>query len=480
VSTQSDMCEPGALRHPNRLQPRPDDVRSGPRLGTTASEYPAQLPLRSRRMRWLRSLVGALSRPEVRKVTASSSFAVADQFLFALSQLIVNLGMARSLSPSDYGAFTIAYTTFLLFGTAHTALLTEPLMVFGSSKYTSSFHRYLGLLLAGHAIVTAAFGVVLALISVLVSSAQSLSTALLYAGVSAPFLLLPWLLRRACYVRLRAHTAAFAGALYCVSMLVGLAWLAHAGLLSIRSAFLLMAGASLAASLFMMAFLRSAERPLRTPPAATAVAADHWQYGRWAMGSGFLTWLQSSIYYFALPHFTTVAEAGGLKAVMNLVLPVLHGYTALSMVLLPRLSEAGSVRVLRTRLRLALPLFLLPAGLYCAVAALYHRQVFEWLYAGQYSGISWLLPIAAPMAIAAGLATVYATALRALQRPDRVFWSYAGASGAALTVGVLFTARYHLLGAVLGLTLSYVIVAALARGYFVQAAADQREPESLA
>ncbi len=406
-------------------------------------------------------------------MTASSSLAVADQFLFALSQLIVNLGLARSLTPSDYGAFTVAYTTFLLFGTAHTALLTEPLLVFGSSKYTSSFRHYLKLLLAGHAIVTATFGLLLAAISALLySSAVSLSTALMYVGLSGPFLLLPWLLRRACYVRLLAHAAALAGALHCGAMLVGLLWLANVGWLSIGSAFLLMAGSSLAASLLMVMFLRSAQRLERTPP-AREVAADHWQYGRWALGSGLLTWLQSSIYYFLLPHFATVADAGALKAIMNLVLPVLHGYTALSMVLLPALSGAGSVRVVRTRLSVAMPLFLLPAALYCAIAVFYHRQLFDWLYAGQYTGISWLFPIAAPMAIAAGLAVVYSTALRALQRPDRVFRSYAVASGAALTVGVLFTARYHLAGAVIGLTLSYLILAALARRHFVEAIAEQ-------
>jgi O-antigen/teichoic acid export membrane protein len=405
----------------------------------------------------------ALLRPDLRKLTTSGSFAVADEFLFAASHLILNLGLARSLSPSDYGAFTVAYAAFLLFGTAHTALLTEPLMVFGSSKYARSFQGYLRLLVRGHLFVTGLAGVLLALISMLLITFPPLSMALFYVGVSAPLILLPWLLRRACYVRLLAHVAAFGGALYCASILTGLLWLAHAGLLSIRSCLLLMAGASLAPSLFMMKFLGSPQGGTLRPPAAKEVMADHWQYGRWALGSGILTWLPASIYYFLLPQFAGVDAAGALKAIMNLVLPVLHGYTALSMVLLPALSGADSGAALSGKLRLALRLYLLPAIVYCGIVTLYHRQVFEWLYASQYSGVSWLLPIAAPMVVAAGVAAVYSTALRALQRPDRVFWSYAFASGAALTAGVLLTARYQLLGAVLGLTLSYVTVAVVAR-----------------
>jgi len=241
--------------------------------------------------------------------------------------------------------------------------------------------------------------------------------------------------------------------------------------------FVLMAATSLAASLFMVFGLRSPQQSAVAPPTMNEVAAVHWQYGRWALGAGALTWLQTSIYYLLLPQFASVAATGALKAVMNLVLPVLHGYTALSMVLLPTLSQAGSGAVLRSRLRLALPLFLMPALAYCSLATLYHRQVFAWLYAGQYSDVAWLFPIAAPMVIASGVSTVYSTALRAVQRPDRVFWSYALASGATLTIGVLLTARYHLLGAVLGLTLSYTILAALARRHFVQAVAE-KESES--
>ena len=463
------MCNT-AVDRPDTPQSHAAAVRAGEDRSTAAGAEAAPLLSRLSRAGRTGSVTFASSRPQLRRLTTSGSLAVADQFLFALSQLILTVGLARSLSPSDYGAFTVAYTAFLLFGTAHTALLTEPLMVFGSSKYASSFHGYLTLLVRGHMAVTGLVAVLLALVSALfLSSARPLATALFYAGVTGPLILLPWLLRRACYARMRPHTAVIGGALSCGSMLIGLLWLTHAGLLSLTSSFGLMAAASLAASLFMVSGLRSGHGSVPEHLIVKEVAADHWQYGRWALGAGMLTWLQTSIYYFLLPHFASVAASGALKAVMNLVLPVLHGYTALSMVLLPMLSQAGSPAAVKIRLRLALPLFLLPALLYCSLAALYHRQVFELLYAGQYSGVSWLLPLAAPMVIAAGVGTVYSTALRALQRPDRVFWAYALASGATLTAGVALTARYHLMGAVLGLTLSYVIVAATGRKQFTSA-----------
>jgi O-antigen/teichoic acid export membrane protein len=141
------------------------------------------------------------------------------------------------------------------------------------------------------------------------------------------------------------------------------------------------------------------------------------------------------------------------------------------MLLLPVFSGAGSVATLRSQLRAALPLYVLPAVIYCAIVTGYHQPIFRWLYLGRYAGASWLLPFTAPMVVAAGVAAVYVNALRGLQRPERVFWSNTLASGAALTVGVLLTMRYQLVGAVIGLTLSHVIIAAASGIYLVKAMA---------
>src|SRR5690606_25728151 len=77
-------------------------------------------------------------------------WAVMDQGLFAFSNFLVNILLARWLAPESYGAFSIAFSLFLVLGTFHTALLTEPMLVFGASKYRYSFAEYLRVLLRGH------------------------------------------------------------------------------------------------------------------------------------------------------------------------------------------------------------------------------------------------------------------------------------------------------------------------------------------
>src|SRR5215208_612330 len=62
-------------------------------------------------------------------------WAVVDQGLFTLTNFSLNILLARWLSPEEYGAFTVAFTLFLLFGALHIAVLIEPLLIFGPSTY---------------------------------------------------------------------------------------------------------------------------------------------------------------------------------------------------------------------------------------------------------------------------------------------------------------------------------------------------------
>src|ERR1700685_915370 len=78
------------------------------------------------------------------------SLAVLDQGLFASSNFLLNVLLARWLAPADYGAFALAYSIFLLLLVLHNALLTAPMLVFGSGKYRERFREYLGVLLRVH------------------------------------------------------------------------------------------------------------------------------------------------------------------------------------------------------------------------------------------------------------------------------------------------------------------------------------------
>src|SRR5690606_2918205 len=100
----------------------------------------------------IRSQVGAITRMggRVADLAGKASWAAFDQALFAGSNFILNLLLVRWLEPGEYGAFSLVYAVFLLAGTAHSALLTEPMLVFGPGRHASGIFSYLGTVVRLH------------------------------------------------------------------------------------------------------------------------------------------------------------------------------------------------------------------------------------------------------------------------------------------------------------------------------------------
>src|SRR3979409_2012944 len=89
-----------------------------------------------------------------RKWMQRGAWAVADQALFALANVFLNVALARWLPSDQYGAFAVGYSLFLFICAFHTALLTEPMLVFGPGKYATQPRSYLNLLCRGHWLLT--------------------------------------------------------------------------------------------------------------------------------------------------------------------------------------------------------------------------------------------------------------------------------------------------------------------------------------
>ena len=128
--------------------------------------------------------------------------AIVDQGLFAGTNFLLGILLARWLESAQYGAFAVAYSVFLLLSTFHTAVLTEPMLVFGANKYAGCFPQYLDLLTYGHRWITGVIGLLLALVALACwqFGADPLAQALTGLALAAPFILLMWLVRRAFYV----------------------------------------------------------------------------------------------------------------------------------------------------------------------------------------------------------------------------------------------------------------------------------------
>lgn len=391
-------------------------------------------------------------------------WAVLDKGLFALSNFLLNVLLVRWLTPEDYGALAVTLTTFYLLGTLHTGLLSEPLLVFGPGRWKDRIREYLHVVLRMHwrfgAAVAGLFGAA-ALVAWGLGS-EALAPALAGMALAAPFVLFQWLARVACFAELKPRYAAWAGGLYMALVLLSAWGLERTGVLGTATALLVMGGASLVSGLWLQRILD----PVRPADAGAdelegEVRGEHWRYGRWAGSTGFLGWLPDEVYYLLLPLWFGLAAAGVLRALMNLVMPVVMTFSALGVLLTSLLVRTRGTPEFRRLVRASMVLFVLGAVAYYAVLWFYGDRLLAMVYGGDYARYAGLFRILGLMPVVGGPGTVLTAALRARERPDRVFWAYAASVAVTLTAGLALTWRAGLTGAAIGLVITSAVVTGL-------------------
>ena len=403
-------------------------------------------------------------------------WAVSDQGLFATSNFLLGVLLARWLTPQDYGAFAMVFAIFLLVSTLHTGLLTEPVLVFGASKYESRLSEYLGSLLYGHLgfVVLSSFPLLLVCLGLAISGSRELSMVLLALVLTGPFILLLWLMRRACYARRAPSLAASGGALYMALMLAGAYALYQLEWLSAGSAFGVMGISSLVVGLWLAVRLRVKLPSFRYDELTRESLINHWKYGRWTAAVQLLMACPLSIYYLLLPVWGGLEDSASLRALMNLVLPVTMAVVALSYILLPTLVRARGGIGFDTLVRLPLTLFVLGALAYWLFLGLFHEQLVAWLYGGQYAEVAYLLWLLGLVTVGHAAVAVLSVALQALERPDHLFWAYALSTMTALTLGLMMLSVWGVFGAVVGMLMSEVVAVGTMTYLFVALRASVR------
>lgn len=408
-------------------------------------------------------------------------WAVGDQTLFSATNFLLNVLLARWLGKEAYGVFAVAYSVFIFVMVVHSALLIEPMLVFGPGRYKGRFIAYLrALVWGGHGWFALVSSVLLACGGVVLQVAGSpqLAAALYGFALVQPFISLLWMMRRATYVRDEQHLAVGGGVCYLLIVGAGLYGLRYAESATVFTALLVMGGASLVSIAYIAMQLRGASSA-QTPSGALfdrTLFADltrkHWAYGRWSVGTGALMWVPENVYVLLLPIWGGYAQSGAFKALMNLVRPMFHSYTAFSHLLIPELVKAHAEGRLQRMIALTTAGFVACAVAYWLVIGAFSADVIRWLYGddyGEYADLMWLL---GALPIAVGTKVVLEAALRALEKPDLLFWAYLASTVLTLTLGLGLLALYGIAGAAVGLILSSLVVTAGAL-YFLSALRSQ-------
>ncbi len=422
-------------------------------VGETLVEQAISLPATRGRVLW----AGA------RTWSPKGALALVDQGLISGANFILGIVLARHLAPDQYGAYALAFQVFLFLSVAYSALVLEPLSVFGSSVYRNSNREYLGALLRIHAAI--AFIIFLGLCTCAwvvgqVSPSGDLTSALIGVGIAAPCMLLFSLARRGFYVKLAPLQAALGALGYFAVVLGGLLLVFHRHSLSPLVAFLLIAAGAGVTAPMMVTRLRFSIKPRTAALRLSEVVHRHWGYGRWALGSAVAIWFSTAIYYPILVSFHGLAETGALQALTNFSSPIAQVFAAMSLLSLPYAAGIHHQKSSRGISHLAAKLALIYAGgttLYWLLVVLFRWQIVENLYAGKYMGIVGLIPWLALASVLRISATSQAIILRAMHAPSLVFVAYGAASVVDIVAGIPCTWAFGLWGAIFGMVLASAV-----------------------
>ena len=397
---------------------------------------------------------------EGRRWIGNAAWAVADQATYVGSTALLNIFLARWLLAADYGAFAVAYSVFLFFAAFHVALLIEPMLVFGPGRYAGQFSGYLGRLVRGSHLLALAGSLlfIVAGLAFWLLGSPVLGHALLGLAVAAACTLFMWLIKRAAYVRQRPRMAAAQSCIYFVLLLSGMFLLKSAQAVSVFSTMLVMAFAGACSALWLMRRLRFMPSDVQVSPDHESVLVTHWDYGRWAVLTGILAWVPLNFFFVALSASIGLEASGNLKALTNLVLPLLQANAALSLVLLPLLITQSSETAKFRRLVGRALLFFAAVGVpYALVIGIFGSSLTSALYGGRYHATSRLMWLVALIPILDGAQAVLGSALRSLQQPKQIFRAQLFAAASLLAIGSVAAGVYGVPGAATAIVLAGVL-----------------------
>ena len=383
-------------------------------------------------------------------------FSVVDQGFSVGGMFLANIALARTQSKEEYGIFALTYSVFTFLSGLHNAAVLEAYTVYGSGRYHRQFSSYARLLWRSKAWLclglTMAVAAVWALLRLLAPSYAS--PTLLGLAVACGILLTASFVRRTFYMQRRPELAARFSTIFFLLDAAFLLLLLSMEKLNGFWAFAIAALAWSAASVFVSRDLPGKIGKgdfLETEP---AYWAEHWKYSRWVFVTALVFQFLTQGYYWLAAGILSVKEAGELRALNNLVMPLDQIFVALTLLILPALSlrfASQKVAALIALWKRYCFGWLSATASFAGAVLLLGRPAMHMLYAGRFDDVAPLLATLAFLPVIMGVGNTMNAALKAMEKPQAVFYAYVVSGAATFLIGLPLILRFGIRGAVYGM-----------------------------
>ncbi|MFC5412570.1 hypothetical protein ACFPMF_24810 [Larkinella bovis] len=394
------------------------------------------------------------------KSTLKKGFwAVLDQGLFAGSNFFVGILLARWMNNESYGGFSIAYSTFLFIGAIHTAFISEPMTVYGSGTYQQNLHSYKELIERKHWLWTITTSILLLIPTIYYYNIneQIIAESLLGLALSGPCILHLWIYRKICYILNIPHLAAIGGIIYMAIFLITITTSKHYIIVTPFISLSLMGASSLIASNFIkrqLPIYRTTNDSLNN----IEVTTKHYNYGKWALLASISAWIPANVYNFIIPISGDLSAVGSLKALMNLLMPILHFNAAITSLIIPNFVRYIKNNTINKNFKIISMYIMSISLLYWLILFIYGERIGYSLYAGRYTFDKTLFLLLGIIPILSSQINIYTSYLRAKDMPHA--FSKAFLIGGIITVliGGPLSLLYKEKGAIISIIITNTVL----------------------
>lgn len=389
---------------------------------------------------------------------------VLDQGLFAGGNFLINVFLANWLSENSYGAFIVGYAWFVLVLNLHDALISDPMVIFGSNKFAKQLKAYIDKLYLGHVGLTLLASLVLGAIA-LVLHVQGLylpASTFLGLAITTPLLILRWMTRQPFYILAEPVWPILGSVIYLIVIIPLFFGLRQLAILTPASALIAMGVGSLLASVPLTWRFRSQLRTDSMPLATTEIITEHWKYGRWAVGSKAASYISSYAFNLIIPLLLGLRGAAAYSVLNYLVLPILLGMVPLVNLYTPLIvrsyAASGKPGVTKKVLQMW-ALFLTITSIYGVLLITLGQFAIRFGFGEKYIYLIdlRLLLVLALTPIFSGLMSPLDTALRSMGRVNLTLFINILPAVLNLTLGIFLISQFGLIGAFISSLVATVV-----------------------
>jgi O-antigen/teichoic acid export membrane protein len=388
--------------------------------------------------------------------------AVIDQSIISLANFVATLILARNISMTELGMYSVGFTLLRLVRAVQEGLTIQPLNTFGAAQDLPEFKRY--------ATSTSLIQILLALFSALGTAILGSILILIGKDTVGPTIFILWFafltwemqeyIRRMLYTRGMVFAAVMNTAIANLARLgLMLLWLSQGKLTGIAGLEAIAWGSLVA---LIPGIWQTRNFWTRNFDPIRQTFLKNWHFGRWVMGGVLANWVTVEFYPVMTAGMISFAAAGAYRAIQNLVAPIHMLLRAIDTFLTPRASKIyqqtrfrGLSRLLRiTYIVTGVPIFII-----LLISVVFSKQILYLLYGTTYLQYSNALIL---MAIFYALMYAYyplQTALKAIHVSQPIFIANVLAIISMFTLGIWTIQRWGVYGTIIGQIINSLIVA---------------------